>query len=87
VSAFHNVAVVSVSQGIDSSQANARTLVAMQGIIDEQFLTDLAKKVHRGLEGRALSGYTPGGRIYGYNNVHVEDPTRMGKYGSQRGGR
>jgi DNA invertase Pin-like site-specific DNA recombinase len=81
VLAYHNVAIVSVSQGIDSSQANARTLVAMHGMMDEQFITDLAKKVHRGQEGRALSGYTTGGRVYGYNNVPIEDPTRMGKYG------
>src|SRR5689334_4345529 len=53
----------------------------MQGIMDEQYLTDLAKKVHRGQEGRALNGYTTGGRVFGYNNVPIEDPMRMGKYG------
>jgi site-specific DNA recombinase len=78
---FYDVTVVSVSQGIDSSQGNARTLLAMNGIIDEQYLTDLAKKVHRGQEGRALHGYTTGGRVYGYNNVPIEDPTRVAKYG------
>jgi site-specific DNA recombinase len=60
---FHGVAVVSVSQGIDSAQGNARPLLAMHGIMDEQYLTDLAKKVHRGQEGRALHGYTTGGRV------------------------
>ncbi len=78
---FHGVSVVSVSQGIDSSQGNARPLLAMHGIMDEQYLTDLAKKVHRGQEGRALNGFTTGGRLYGYNNVPIEDPTRTGKYG------
>jgi site-specific DNA recombinase len=78
---FYGVTVVSVSQGIDSSQGNARPLLAMHGIMDEQYLTDLAKKVHRGQEGRALNGFTTGGRIYGYNNVPIEDPTRTGKYG------
>jgi site-specific DNA recombinase len=78
---FHHVTVVSVSQGIDSSQGNARPLLAMHGIMDEQYLTDLAAKVHRGQEGRALHGYTTGGRVYGYNNVPVEDPSRTGKYG------
>src|SRR5437764_916362 len=43
---FHGVTVVSVSQGIDSSRGNARPLLAMHGIMDEQYLTDLAKKVH-----------------------------------------
>ena len=78
---FSGVSVVSVSQGIDSSQGNARPLLAMHGIMDEQYLTDLAKKVHRGQEGRALNGYTTGGRVYGYNNVPIEDSTRKGKYG------
>jgi site-specific DNA recombinase len=78
---FYRVTIVSVSQGIDSSQGNARPLLAMFGIIDEQYLTDLSKKVHRGQEGRALHGFTTGGRIYGFNNVPIEDPTRMGKYG------
>ena len=76
---FFGVSVVSVSQGIDSLQGNARPMIAMQGIIDEQYLTDLSKKVHRGQEGRALNGCTTGGRLYGYNNVPIEDPTRTGK--------
>jgi len=78
---YHGVSVVSVSQGIDSSQGNARPLLAMHGIMDEQYLTDLAAKVHRGQEGRALHGYTTGGRVYGYRNVPLEDATRLGKYG------
>ena len=78
---FHHVSVVAVSQGIDSSQGNARPLLAMHGIMDEQYLTDLAKKVHRGQEGRALNGFTTGGKVYGYTNVPVEDPSRTGKYG------
>jgi DNA invertase Pin-like site-specific DNA recombinase len=78
---FYGVSIVSVSQGIDSSQGNAGLLLAMHGIMDEQYLTDLAKKVHRGQEGRALNGYTTGGRVYGYDNIPIEDPTRNGKYG------
>ena len=53
----------------------------MNGIMDAQYLVDLAKKVHRGQEGRALHGFTTGGRVYGYTNVPIEDATRMGKYG------
>jgi DNA invertase Pin-like site-specific DNA recombinase len=78
---FYGVFVVSISQGIDSSQGNARPLLAMHGIMDEQYLVDLAKKVHRGQEGRALNGFTTGGRVYGYNNVPIEDRNRLGKYG------
>jgi site-specific DNA recombinase len=41
----------------------------------------LADKVHRGQEGKALQGLITGGRCYGYRNVPIEDPTRLGKYG------
>ncbi len=37
--------------------------------------------MHRGQEGRAPSGFQPGGKCYGYRNVPIEDPTRSGKYG------
>jgi DNA invertase Pin-like site-specific DNA recombinase len=78
---YHGVACVFVSQGIDTSLGNARPLLAMCGIVDEEYLTGLASKVHRGQEGRALSGFTTGGRVYGYDNVPVEDRSRTGKYG------
>ena len=78
---FYGVTIVSVSQGIDSAQGNARPLLAMHGMMDEEYLAGLASKVHRGQEGRVLHGYTTGGRVYGYTNVPIEDPTRTGKYG------
>jgi DNA invertase Pin-like site-specific DNA recombinase len=62
---YNGVTIVSVSQGIDSSNGNAGPVLAMHGIMDEQYLAELAAKVHRGQEGRALNGYTTGGRIYG----------------------
>ena len=71
---FYGVTIVSVSQGIDSAQGNARPLLAMHGIMDEEYLTGLAAKVHRGQEGRVVHGYTTGGRVYGYTNVPIEDP-------------
>jgi hypothetical protein len=45
----------------------------MNGMIDEQFLTALAEKVHRGQEGQLRRGFIPGGRCYGYRNVPLED--------------
>jgi len=80
---FHGVAVVSVTQGIDSSQSNARQLLTLHGMVDEQYLVGLRDKVHRGQHGRVLNGMIPGGRCYGYKNIPVEDPSRMGKYGRQ----
>jgi DNA invertase Pin-like site-specific DNA recombinase len=78
---FYCISVVSVSQGIDSAQGNARPMLAMHGMMDEEYLADLARKVHRGQEGRVIQGLHPGGRCYGYRNVPIEDPTRTLKYG------
>lgn len=79
---FHGVHVVSVSQGLDSSSASARMTFTLHGMMDEQFLEDLANKVRRGQEGCVLKGkYIAGGRCYGYRNVPDEDPTQKGDYG------
>jgi DNA invertase Pin-like site-specific DNA recombinase len=78
---FYGVAVVSVSQGIYSRQKSARQLLTLHAMIDEQYIVGVADKVHRGQEGRVLQGLVTGGRCYGYNNVPIEDPTKMAKYG------
>lgn len=59
----------------------ARQLVTFNGMMDEQFLQGLADKVHRGQEGRVLKGLNPGGKLYGYVNVPILNPSRPGKYG------
>ncbi len=78
---FNGVELISVSQGISTKHESARSMFALHGIMDEQFLAGLASKVHRGQEGRVLGGYISGGRRYGYTNTPIEDPTRTTKYG------
>ena len=78
---YYGVSVTFVSQGIDSGQATARQLLTLNGMMDEQYLVNLAEKVHRGQEGRVLLGLQPGGKCYGYRNSPITDPTRKGKYG------
>ena len=48
---------------------------------DEQYSRHLGELVHRGQKGRVLKGYLGSGRVYGYTNVPIEDPTRKGLYG------
>ena len=45
---YHGVHVVSASQGIDTAEDNARMLLTMHGMVDEQFLVGHQHKVHRG---------------------------------------
>jgi DNA invertase Pin-like site-specific DNA recombinase len=78
---FHGVKVSFVSQRLDSGDKSSRSLLTMYGMMDEQFIVGLADKVHRGQEGQVLKGLQAGGRCFGYRNVPIEDPTRIGKYG------
>jgi len=56
-------------------------LLATHGIVDSLYIKELAKKTHRGVEGRALQGFHTGGRCYGYRSIPIEDPTRTDSYG------
>jgi site-specific DNA recombinase len=66
---FLGVRVVAVSQGIDSDSEQAEVLMTVHGLVDSLYIKELAKKTHRGLEGRALQGLHTGGRCFGYDNV------------------
>lgn len=59
--AFAGIRFVSVSQGIDSAHEQADLMVGVHGIFDQLYVKELAKKTHRGLEGRALRGLTLAG--------------------------
>ncbi len=67
---FVGVRVLALSQGIDSqSEGGGRSAFgAWLGLI-RCCIKELAKKTHRGLEGRALLGRSTGGRCFGYDNV------------------
>ncbi len=66
---FLDIRIVAVSQGIDSQSEQADVLMTVHGLVDSLYIKELAKKTHRGLEGRALQGLHTGGRCFGYENV------------------
>jgi site-specific DNA recombinase len=78
---FAGVRLVLVSQGIDTDSEQAEVLLATHGIVDSLYLKELGKKVHRGVEGKALNGLHTGGRCFGYRNVPIEDAARMDQHG------
>jgi site-specific DNA recombinase len=69
---FSDVRLIFVSQGIDTDSEQAEVLLATHGIVDSLYIKELAKKTHRGVEGRALQGFHTGGRCYGYRIVGVQ---------------
>lgn len=74
---FNGFRVVAVSQGIDSATDQASVLMTVHGLVDSLYIKELAKKTHRGLEGRALDGLHTGGRCFGYQNESTGDGVRL----------
>jgi len=47
---FTGIQLISVSQGIDSREDQAETLLTIHDLIDGSYVRELAKKTHRGCE-------------------------------------
>ena len=73
---FAGFRFVAVSQGIDSASDQADVLMTVHGLVDSLYIKELAKKTHRGLEGRALDGFHTGGRSFGYRNESTPEGVR-----------
>lgn len=78
---FHGVFIYFVSDRLDTRDENARLVHMVKGYGDERFVREHGKKIHRGQEGRVLSGFISGGRRYGYRNAPIKDESRKGIYG------
>lgn len=72
------VFLYAVDQRLDSNDTNFRQLLILNGIIDEQYLVGLGKRIHRGQECKIRSGMIAGGKCYGYENVRTNDPSKPG---------
>lgn len=76
---FHDLAsvdvnVVDVTTGMSSDGEGARLTFGAMALVNDQFLQNVRKQTHRGLEGRALGGFWTGGRCHGYTTVTEENP-------------
>jgi site-specific DNA recombinase len=74
---FAGFRFVAVSQGIDSASEQAEVLMTVHGLVDSLYIRELAKKTHRGLEGRAIDGFHTGGRCFGYTNETGPEGVRL----------
>jgi site-specific DNA recombinase len=68
-----------VDQKLDSTEPNFRHMISFRHVIGEQFVERLRQKVRQGTLGRVHSGFSTGGRCYGYASVPVwsEDGSRI----------
>jgi hypothetical protein len=72
---FAGVRVLYLGQQIDSANAQAETLLTVHGLVDQLYLTEMAKKIKRGLAGQLARGFATGAITYGYRTVAVPDPS------------
>jgi DNA invertase Pin-like site-specific DNA recombinase len=72
---FAGVRVIYIAQNIDSFAKQAETLVAVHGLVDSLYRTELAQKVKRGLAGQVERGFATGSITFGYRTIAVPDPT------------
>lgn len=78
---FNNVRVV-CTDGFDSETEWSRMQAGLQGIMNEAYLADLARKTHRGQMGAVQRGMNAGGMPYGYKSEVV-----LGLHGEAIGSR
>ncbi len=69
-----NVRVVDVTTGLGSDDPGARLTFGAMALVNDTFLQLVRAETHRGLEGRALAGFSTGGRCYGYAAIQEENP-------------
>jgi DNA invertase Pin-like site-specific DNA recombinase len=70
---FNGVRAIYISQGIDSANEQAETLVAVHGLVDGLYLREMSAKVKRGMRGQLERGFATGGITFGYRTVPVPD--------------
>lgn len=80
---FHQVKIISVSDGIITDDDNSKLGIHIRGLINELYLDDLKKKTMRGLEGQKLRGFSTGENVYGYKSCPVGE-LRLNKKGQPK---
>lgn len=78
------IRLIAIGDGIDTQHEGHELMSGFKGLMNQQFLKDLAKNVKRGMIGQVLKGYHGGGRTYGYRLVPEYHPTDKDPYGQPK---
>jgi DNA invertase Pin-like site-specific DNA recombinase len=70
---YLSVPLIGVGDGIDTSARHAKMAFTLKSLMSDMYIDDLRDKTLRGLEGRALAGYSTGGLPLGYRSEPVRD--------------
>ena len=78
---YLKIRLISISDGLDTQEENAKVGYQFRSIFNELYLTDLKKKTHRGQMGQIIRGFMMAGVSYGYESVPVGDlrPDKKGR--------
>lgn len=77
---YLEIPLLGVADGMDTSAKNAKLTYGVKALVNDVYLDDLRDKTKRGLEGRALAGFSTGGLPYGYRTRPVEQGGRTVGY-------
>ena len=80
---YHQVKIISVSDGIITDDDNSKLGIHIRGLINELYLDDLKKKTMRGLEGQKIRGFSTGENVYGYSS-HPVGELKLNKKGQPK---
>lgn len=75
--AFNGCQLVGVGDGLDSAHKSGRLGFTLKALVGELFLTDLADKTRRGLDGRFRAGKATGLQPYGYRTRPSADGSEI----------
>ena len=78
---YLQIRLISISDGLDTQEENAKVGYQFRSIFNELYLTDLKKKTHRGQMGQILRGFMMAGTSYGYESAPVGElkPDKKGR--------
>jgi len=63
-----------VETGTDSDDEASDVIHAVKGIVNAEFVKAIRIHTHRQLQTRALGGFNPGGKAFGYTSIKEPNP-------------
>ncbi|NYF53918.1 recombinase family protein [Tunturiibacter gelidoferens] len=70
--ALHGVHVYFINQDLDSRNEDFHMILMLTAVVEGEYIARLSDKVRRAQMGRVISGFTSGGRCFGYRSVPVD---------------
>lgn len=70
---YLQIPLIGIADGVDTSSRNAKLTFTVKSLVADLYIDELRDRTLRGLEGRALAGFSTGGLPLGYRSAPVLD--------------